>query len=153
MTVLLGSTFAYSVLSAFFPFLNVEAYLVLVASQTGTGPALPLAVVAACGQALGKLFWYEAARRGSDSAWMRKRLAKPAVRARYDSWLGRAEGRPRLVVAVLLTASLVGLPPLLLVAPLAGALHLNRLVFVGTVVAGRSTQFFVILQGIGHLVG
>lgn len=150
---LLWSTFGVSVLSAFFPVVNIEAYLGLVASQVGTARALPLALIAALGQALGKIAWYEAARRGTDSAWMAKRLQKPSVRARYDRWLGRAEGRPGVVVGVLFTASLVGLPPLLVVAPLAGALRLSRLVFVLTIVAGRSVQFFVILQGIGHLFG
>ena len=150
---LLWSTFGVSVLSAFFPVVNIEAYLGVVASQVGTTGALPLATTAAFGQALGKIVWYEAARRGTDSRWMAKRLEKPAVRARYESWTARAEGRPLLVVGVLFTASLVGLPPLLVVAPLAGALRLNRLVFVATIVAGRSVQFFVILQGIGHLLG
>lgn len=150
---LFWSTFGVSFVSAFFPLVNIETYLGVVATQTGTTLALPLAVIAGFGQALGKVIWYEAARRGSDSAWMAKRLEKPAVRARYDFWVARAEGRPHLVVGVLFTASLVGLPPLLLAAPLAGALHLSRVVFVATIVLGRSLQFYVILLGIGHLFG
>ncbi len=150
---LLWTTFGVSVLSAFFPVVNIEAYLGVIASQVGASRALPLAVVAASGQALGKIVWYEAARRGTESRWMAKRLEKPAVRARYDSWTARAEGRPLLVVGVLFAAALVGLPPLLVAAPLAGALRMNRFVFLVTIMAGRSVQFFVILRGIGHLLG
>ena len=147
------STFGVSLVSAFFPVVNIEAYLGVVASQIGPSRALSLALVAGLGQALGKIVWYEAARRGADSAWLARRLEKPTVRARYDAWLGRAEGRPVLTTGVLLLSSLLGLPPLLLAAPVAGAVHLPRPVFVLTIWAGRTAQSWVILAGIGHLFG
>ncbi len=151
--LLLWSTLGVSVASALLPLVNVEAYLGVVATQVDASRAVPLAVVAGVGQALGKVAWYEAARRGSDSAWLERRLRRPAVRARYDDWRERAHGRPVLVTGVLLTSSLVGLPPLLVTAPLAGALGLSRVVFVVTVAVGRSTQFLVILLGVGRLLG
>ncbi len=147
------STFGVSLVSAFFPVVNIEAYLGVVASQIGPSRALSLALVAGLGQALGKLVWYEAARRGAESAWLARRLERPGVRARYDAWLGRAEGRPLLTTGVLLASSLVGLPPLLLAAPLAGAVHLPRWLFVATICVGRTAQFWVILTGVGHLFG
>ena len=151
MLELLWTTFGVSIASAFFPVVNIEAYLGVVASQVGTERAFTLALIAGAGQSLGKIVWYEAGRRGADSRWLSQRLSKPSVRARYDLWLGRTQGRPWTAAGILLAGSVVGLPPLLVAAPLAGALHMRRVVFLGCIWAGRTIQFWVILTGLGHL--
>ncbi len=151
MLALLWTTLGVSIASAFFPIVNIEAYLGVVASQVGAERALTIALVAAAGQSLGKIVWYEAGRRGAESRWLAQRLARPAVRARYDLLLERAHGRPWLAAGLLLAGSVVGLPPLLVAAPLAGALRMRRDVFLVVIWLGRTLQFWVILTGLGHL--
>lgn len=147
MELILG-TFLFSIGSALLPFLNVELYLGGV-GITGAGPgALGLASVAACGQLVGKIVWYEVARRGVDSEWAQKKLRRPQVRASYERWSERLAGRPWFAGGIIFSAASVGIPPLLVMAAVAGALRVPLWVFVPTVLIGRTLRFWAILAGV-----
>ena len=75
------TTFAVSVASALLPFLPMEAYILGAgAASAGVPKAVSLGVAAGAGATVGKIIWYEAARRGIDSKWAQKKLANPKVK-------------------------------------------------------------------------
>jgi membrane protein YqaA with SNARE-associated domain len=150
--ILLLTSFAVSVLSALVPVVNIEVYLAGVGA-TGAGSTLSLTLAAGIGQSLGKVIWYEGARRGVDSTWMQKRLSGPKISAAHQRWLIRMEGRPWYAAAVLFAAASVGVPPMLVMAAVAGALKVPRVVFIPTVLVGRTLRFGVLLGGIGLAFG
>ncbi|WP_051218534.1 hypothetical protein [Nocardioides insulae] len=137
--------------SALLPFVNIEVYLAGIAA-VGPGQVAALAIATGAGQTLGKLVWYEGARRGVDTAWMRRKLEGPKVGRVYGRWLGRMQGRPWYAGGVLLLAGSVGIPPMLVLAAVAGALKMPRWVFVPTVFLGRTIRFWAILAGVGLFV-
>ena len=145
MELVLG-TLAFSFGSALLPFLNIELYLAGVG--IAGGGALAIAFVAAVGQLLGKLIWYYVARRGVESEWAQKKLRRPKVRASYERWSERLSERPWYAAAVIFAASTIGLPPLLVMAAVAGALKVPMWVFVPTVLIGRTLRFWAILAGV-----
>lgn len=151
MTLLL-STFGVAVASALIPLINIEVILAGLAARWGPGGALVLAAAAGVGQTVGKVIWYEASRRGMDSRWMRGRLDKPKRQAAYQRWRHRTEGRPVYAGGVMLAAAFLGLPPLLVMAVVAGVLHMPRVAFVATVLLGRTARFYLILAGVGTFV-
>jgi membrane protein YqaA with SNARE-associated domain len=150
---LLLSTFGFSFASALIPILNVEVYLGAVGTKTTVAEAFALALVASAGQTLGKIIWYAAARRSVDSAWVQKRLDRPKVRPVYDRWTERTEGRPWYAAAVLFVAASVGIPPLLIMAVIAGALHMKFSVFVLSCFVGRFVRFYFIVAGVAFVMG
>lgn len=152
MTLLL-TTFWFSVGSALIPILNVEVYLGAIATQTGQAAALGLSLVAALGQTVGKIVWYVGTRKSFESDWVQRRLDRPKVRSTYDKWHLQAEGRPWYAAGVLFLSSSVGLPPLLIMAAVAGALRMNFWVFVGSVFVGRFLRFYLIMAGVSFVVG
>ena len=84
------TTFGASIASALLPFLPIEVYVVGVAATDPPAPAaLGLGVAAGLGATVGKIIWYEAARRGVESSWAHKKLYKPKVKQGYERWLGR----------------------------------------------------------------
>jgi membrane protein YqaA with SNARE-associated domain len=114
----------------------------------GTAAAIALGVAAGLGATIGKIIWYEVARRGVESRWVQKKLSKPKTRASYDKWSDRMQGRPWYAGAVMFVSSLVGLPPLLVMAVVAGALRMPMWVFVPTVLAGRCVRFTLLFLGV-----
>ena len=75
------TTFALSLVSALVPFLPIEAYILGAgAISPGTTKAIALGAAAGAGATVGKIVWYEAARRGIESDWAQRKLAKPKVR-------------------------------------------------------------------------
>lgn len=149
MTLLL--TFATCVLSALVPLVNAEAYLVAVSLTSSTAGLWALAFVGALGQTMGKLIWYEAARRSLSWGWVRRRLETPQRQEALARWRGRFAERPWLPMSVLFLSASVGLPPLLVIAVLAGQLHLSRVGFAFTVLVGRTLRFAAILGGLDWL--
>lgn len=145
MELVLG-TLAFSFGSALLPFLNVELYLAGVG--IAGGGALAIAFVAAVGQLFGKLIWYEVARRGVDSDWAQKKLSRPKVRASYDRWAERLSERPWYAALILFAAASIGLPPLLVMSAVAGALKVPMWVFIPMVLIGRTLRFWAILVGV-----
>jgi membrane protein YqaA with SNARE-associated domain len=145
---LILSTFAFSFASALIPVLNIEVYLGAVGTRTSIAEALGLSLVAAAGATLGKIVWYVVARRSVDSAWVQRRLDRPKVRETYDRWEERVRGRPWYAAGVLFAAASIGIPPLLVMAVLAGSLHMRFWVFVLSCFVGRALRFYFILAGV-----
>jgi membrane protein YqaA with SNARE-associated domain len=149
--ILLGSTFGVSVASALFPLINIELYLAGVGA-VGSGTALTIGLVAGAGQSAGKIVWYEIAKRSVETEWAQKKLSSPKVHASYDRWVGRMHGRPWYGGAVLFVSALGGLPPLLVMAAVAGALKMPYWVFLPTIFVGRAMRFWLILAGVEFLL-
>lgn len=150
--ILLLTTFGVSVASAIFPVINLEIYLAGVGA-VGSGTAVSLGIVAGAGQSVGKIFWYEVAKRSVETDWVQKKLSRPKVQASYDRWVGTMVGRPWYGGAVLFAAALAGIPPLLVMAAVAGALKMPYWVFLPTIFVGRALRFWLVLVGVEFLVG
>jgi membrane protein YqaA with SNARE-associated domain len=148
--ILLASTFGVSVASALFPLINIELYLAGVGT-VGSGTAVTLGLVASAGQSAGKVVWYEVAKRSVDSEWAQRRLSSPKVHAAYERWVQQMHGRPWYGGAVLFISASAGLPPLLVMAAVAGALKMPYWVFLPTIFVGRALRFWLILAGVGFL--
>lgn len=143
------STFAFSIASALLPFLPIEVYILGAgASEPGVPAAVSLGIAAGAGATIGKIVWYEAARRGIDSAWAQKKLAKPKVRASYEKWLGRMQGRPAYAAAIMFLAASAGIPPLLAMAAVGGLLKMPMWTFIPTVFLGRTLRFTLLFLGV-----
>lgn len=143
------STFAFSIASALLPFLPIEVYIVGAgASEPGIPAAVSLGIAAGAGATIGKIIWYEAARRGIDSQWAQKKLAKPKVKASYEKWLGRMQGRPVYAAAIMFLAASAGIPPLLAMAAVGGLLKMPMWTFIPTVFVGRTLRFTLLFLGV-----
>lgn len=143
------TTFAFSIASALLPFLPMEVYIVGAgAAEGGTAAAILLGVAAGAGATVGKVVWYEAARRGADSAWAQKKLSSPKVKAGYEKWVARMQGRPWYAIGVMFVAASVGLPPLLVMAAVGGLLKMPLWAFIPTVFVGRTIRFTLLFLGV-----
>jgi membrane protein YqaA with SNARE-associated domain len=141
--------FGLSIASALLPFLPMEAIIVGgAAAEPGVPAAISLGIAAGAGATVGKLVWYHLARRGSSSAWAQKKLSSPKVKGAYDRWTARMEGRPVYAGAVMFVAASVGIPPLLVMAAVAGMLRMPMWVFLPTVFVGRSIRFGLLFLGV-----
>jgi membrane protein YqaA with SNARE-associated domain len=94
-------TFGTCVVSALVPLVNAEAYLVAVSLTTSAAGLWALAFVGALGQTVGKIIWYEAARRSLSWRWVRRRLEAPERQAALTRWRARFAERPWLPMSVL----------------------------------------------------
>ncbi len=148
MTLLLG-TVAFAVLSALLPLFNMEAYLVVAATDE-RWPALALGSAAAVGQMVGKLAWFYAGTQSVRLPWIRKKLQEPKWQASYDRWHARTDGRPVLTGFLLWLSAFAGLPPFAVMAVLAGALRVNLALFLVTGVVGRALRFWVVLEAASY---
>ncbi|MEO9323569.1 hypothetical protein ABFT23_08775 [Nocardioides sp. C4-1] len=149
MLILWLTMFGVSILSALVPFLPMEGVIIATATAApGVPKAVALGIAAGAGATVGKIVWYELARRGSDSAWAQKKLSSPKVKAGYERWTARMEGRPVYAGAVMFVAASVGIPPLLAMAAVAGLLRMPMWVFVPTVFVGRSIRFGLLFLGV-----
>ncbi len=156
MMVLL-TTLAVALGSALLPLINIEIYLGGLSGASGVADvagwgAVLVAAVAALGQTVGKVVWYEVARRGIDTEWARKKMASPKVRGPYERWTARIEGRPWYAGLIIFVAASAGIPPLLVMAAVAGALKMPLWVFVPTVLLGRALRFYLIIVGVDLLL-
>lgn len=147
MIWLLASTFGVSVASALIPLINIEV-IVAGLSASGSGQAVGLALAAGAGQSLGKIVWYEVAKRGISSDWAQRKMANPKVKQRYEGWILRMDGRPWFGGGVMFVSAFVGLPPLLVMAAVAGALRMPMWVFLPTIFVGRTLRFYLIIVGV-----
>ena len=143
------TTFAISIVSALVPFLPIEVYIVGAgAASPGTAQAISLGIAAGAGATIGKLVWYEAARRGIDSEWAQKKLSSPKVKAGYERWVDRTQGRPVYAAAIMFVAASAGIPPLLVMAAVGGILKMPLWIFIPTVFLGRSVRFSLLFLGV-----
>lgn len=147
------TTFAFSIASALLPFLPIEVYILGAgASQEGTATAIALGIAAGAGATVGKIVWYEVARRGVESAWAQKKLGNSKVRAGYEKWLVRMQGRPWYAAGIMFVAASVGIPPLLVMAAVGGLLKMPMWIFVPTVFVGRSIRFSLLFLGVDFAI-
>ncbi len=145
------TTFAIGIITAVVP-IPIEVYIAGAAStKHGGSMAVSLGIAAGAGATIGKVVWYQVARRGSETAWMQKKLSAPKIRAGYDRWVGRMEGRPWFAGGVIFVAAFIGIPPLLAMAAVAGFLKMPLWVFVPMVFVGRSLRFGLIFFGVEGL--
>lgn len=145
------STFIIGIVTALVP-IPIEIYIAGAATQnSGLAKAITLGIAAGAGATIGKVIWYQVARKGSETQWMQKKLSAPKVRAGYERWVGRMEGRPWFAGMIIFLAASVGLPPLLAMAAVAGFLKMPLWVFIPTVFVGRSLRFALIFLGVEGL--
>jgi membrane protein YqaA with SNARE-associated domain len=142
---LLFGTFFYSIASALIPVLNAE--IPLGGIPTGSTNSWLFAFAAAAGQTIGKIIWYYAGRHSMKISWLRKKMETEKWKATYVTWHGRIVGRPVLAGAICFASGVGGLPPLAIVAVLAGSLRMNLPIFVGTVLVGRTIRFWLVIEG------
>ncbi|GAA3537046.1 VTT domain-containing protein [Nocardioides daeguensis] len=143
------TTFAFSIASALLPFLPIEVYILGAgATEAGTAAAISLGIAAGAGATIGKIIWYELARRGAESAWAQKKLSQPKVKASYEKWVARMHGRPWYAAGIMFVAASAGVPPLLAMAAVGGLLKMPMWVFVPTVFLGRSLRFSLLFLGV-----
>ena len=132
-------------MSAFVPLINLEAALaVFQAAGLSGGIVLP-AAVAAVGQTIGKVAWFELGASLGRVPWIGKKLASDRWRVHRERWMDRLAGRPWLTAFVLLASSSVGMPPLALMSVVAGNLKVPRVVFIPICLVGRFARFLVTL--------
>lgn len=151
MIVRLTALFLFALAAAFIPVLNVETYLVAQQMLIPGSLVLPV-LIAALGQTLGKIGWYEAGRGATRWAWMAKRLDRPRFKERSEKLRVRLEGRPWLTSGVLLASSGVSVPPIAIMSVVAGHLHIHRGLFAGTVFVGRFVRFLGALGALSAIV-
>lgn len=148
MGLILG-TFLFSVASALIPILNVEAYLAVVATKLDGMSSWQLAAVGGFGQGVGKVIWYYAGLHSLKMKWMQKKMDTVKWQAAYDKWHARIVGRPVLAGFISFASAVTGVPPLAVIAVLAGALRMNFVTFIVTVLIGRTIRFWLVLEGVG----
>lgn len=143
------TTAVFSLASALLPFLPMEVYIVGAGSADGgTARAIWLGFAAGVGATIGKIIWYQLALRGSELAWVRKKLEQPKVAEAYARWTTRMQGRPWYAAAIMFVAASVGIPPLLAMAAVAGFLRMPLWVFIPTVLLGRTIRFALLFMGV-----
>ena len=152
MTAVL-TTFGLGLASALIPLINIEIYLsgLVAAQRVGAGQSVALAIASGVGQTIGKIIWYEIAARSMESAWVKKKLAQDKWKLSYTKWQLRIQGRPWYAGSIIFAAAFLGVPPLLVLAVVAGSLRMPRTVFIPMVLVGRIGRFYLILAAGGSL--
>jgi membrane protein YqaA with SNARE-associated domain len=150
---LIVGTFLFSVASALLPILNVEAYLAAVALKANDLSDWQLAMVGGFGQGAGKVLWYLAGMHSLRLRWIQQKMETEKWQASYEKWHERIVGRPVLAGGISFASAVTGFPPLAVIAVLAGTLRMNFLIFIVTVVIGRTIRFWLVLAGVGMLFG
>jgi membrane protein YqaA with SNARE-associated domain len=146
------TTFVVCTLSAIVPVVNAEAYLLALSALLPSGPTWLTALAAAGGQTTGKLVWYAVGWRSFQSAWVQRKLDVGRRRQRYEAWRSTFTSRPLLSRLVLFASATLGLPPLFLLALLAGELRIPLRWVVPMVLIGRTLRFAFLLGLAGQLV-
>ena len=143
--------FALGFASALVPIINIEAYLAVRAAVTEVGSVWTLSFVAAVGQMVGKLIWYQIGASSLGWGWVRRKVEKPKARARLELWRSRTHERPVLAGTLVFVSALLGLPPFAILAVVAGQLRMSLTLFLTLGFFGRWLRFVVVLGGVGWL--
>lgn len=148
---LLLATFGVAVASALFPLINIEAYIATVGALVDTFGVWPVSMVAAAGQAVGKIIWYEVGHSSMRWAYIQKKMNTPRWQQQYDKVKKRTDKSPWSGVLLLFLSATLGFPPLAIMAVLAGQLEFNRPLFYVTTFVGRTLRFAAVLGGMSLL--
>ena len=134
--------------SAFIPFVDAETYVVAGSAVAATDSFIFAVVAVGIGQSTGKWVVYELARHGSQRAGRRPKKVRTKEPGPLRTWLADMSvkllnqlDRPVVGPAVVLSSSLLGLPPLAIVAILAGIRRMPRVPYVLAVLVGRLARF------------
>lgn len=144
----------FGVVSAIFPVINAEAYVV-VSQVSAVAGAVPVAIGIGIGQTIGKVLLFLGVRRGRDFPFIRHRAVRAdqpvgRFRIRFRAvirWLLGLVGHPRWGLPIVFVAALAGLPPLFAVALLAGATPMRLGYFAIAVLVGRIGRFVLVALG------
>jgi membrane protein YqaA with SNARE-associated domain len=150
LTLLLGSL-GYGVASAFIPILNAEAVVLAAAAGGRTFAVLGVTGVT-LGQAIGKVTIFLLVRKGVHHRFMRERPPRPdrttsGWRLRLRTWSERMLvhlDQPVVGGLVVLASAAGGIPPLAVVAVMAGLRRTPLPAFVVAVLVGRLARFAVL---------
>lgn len=148
----------YGVVSAVIPVVNAEAYVIASQISTAAGP-VSVAIGIGIGQTIGKALLFLGVRRGKDFPFVRHRIIRTGrpvgrVRARGRAsiaWLLGLVGQKRWGLPIVFIAAVVGIPPLLAVALLAGATRMKLGYFIPVVLVGRVGRFVIVALGIHQI--
>lgn len=130
-----AATFAYCFASGLLPFVNAEAFLIVISSTLlSKSQLLMVTVLASVGQMAAKCTMYSVTRASFQrpSPKVEEKLAK--ARAKLEAW------RYGTGPFVFVSAS-TGFPPLYVISLLAGMLKMNFLTFLVFGLAGRMVRF------------
>jgi membrane protein YqaA with SNARE-associated domain len=151
LTLLLGAL-GYGILSAFIPLLNAEAFVVAAAAG-GASAAWWGVLGVSLGQTVGKVAIFVMVRRGVHRRFLRERPRRPArepTRAwqlKVRDWSARLLlhlDRPWIGGLVVFVSASAGVPPLAVVAVVAGLRRTTVVAFTVAVVLGRLARFAVL---------
>lgn len=142
---LLLTTFGYCILSALVPIVNAEAYVAGVGVLFHGAAIWGVAATAAGGQMVGKVVYFLLGRRSLEWEWVRKKLEVPKRKEALDRWQQRIGDRLWMAALVLFASALLGVPPFLVLAVIAGQLRVPLPLFVAVGFAGRLGRFAIIL--------
>lgn len=148
---LLLATFGVAVASALIPIINIEAYIAGIATLVDDYGIWPVSLVAAAGQLVGKIVWYEVGASSMTWPYIQKKMATPNWQRQYEKVKARIDTRPWIGSALLFLSATLGLPPLAIMAVLAGQLRFHRLWFYVTTFVGRALRFAAVLGGVSLL--
>lgn len=148
---LLLATFGVAVASALFPLINIEAYIAGIGALVNQFGIWPVSVVAAAGQSVGKILWYEVGRSSMNWSYIRKKMDSDNWRRQYERLKARTDRQPWMGIVLLFASATIGFPPLAVMAVLAGQLHFNRFAFYLTTFVGRTLRFAAVLGGVSLL--
>ena len=142
------TTFGIAIISALCPLVNLELYMAGVGAFGHATGFWSVVLLAAAGQAIGKLFWYQVGCSSLKWSFIRRKTESPRWKTQFDKLKRQTEQRPLVAVGLVFASASAGLPPLAIMAVLTGQLHFSRLVFVGTTFVGRTLRFAVVLGGV-----
>ena len=151
LTLLLGGL-GYGIVSAFIPLLNAEAFVVAAAAGGAMAAWWGVAGVS-LGQTIGKVAIFVMVRKGVHRKFLRERPRRPgpqptsAWRLKLRDWSARLLlhlDRPLVGGLVVLVSASVGVPPLAVVAVVAGLRRTPLAVFTVAVLVGRAARFAAI---------
>jgi membrane protein YqaA with SNARE-associated domain len=136
---LVTATFIVGLVSALFPPVNIEVFLLGVAAIAKPAALPAIVVSAALGQMVGKIGFYFAGR-----GLMKLPLGR--YQAKFDEWSVRLGRSRRGVDVVMFSSSLWGVPPFLVVPYLAGVFKLSFARFLGWGMLGRLLRFSAVVS-------
>lgn len=145
-------TFFVAIVSALCPLVNLELYISGVAAFAAPIGTWPIAFTAATGQSLGKLFWYQVGRSSMHWNFVQKIMQRASWKKQYNRVTEQIDKRPWTGNAMVFASATVGLPPLAIMAVIAGQLHFSRVAFYVVTTVGRTMRFAVVLGGVAWLV-
>lgn len=139
---LYAGTFAIAAVSAVFPLVSIEVFLVAITLTRGPADAVALVILAMLGQLVGKVPIYLVARGIADIPGRQRRWID-----RMRAWSARLGDRPAWVLAA---SAVVGLPPFSISSTAAGVLGIRLRMFVVVVALGRAARFAILVAVAGQ---